>query len=217
MKKKDNRQIWRTLQKAEVKNRWLYSNNSAKTNWPYNLMKTTWQQQGIAVDNEDQEGDTGGPCDGSLLRWAPCYRLWVKLSHEEQHVTTMSDEMRSQATLFALFRLSCFHNVPAAWREEPTLFLCVSAFIFHSKMMEIMIGSSLLWLLSARVQKGDDSCMAMFDFTPMPIADGAAKNPCKIWIWRKGKKCSVIYALTLLRFQRLLAKEEKGIRNFFLD
>lgn len=62
----------------------------------------------------------------------------------------MSDDICSQATLFAYdFPSHVFTNNVSVKnrREEQILFLCVSAFIFHPKMMEIKIGS-LLWLHS---------------------------------------------------------------------
>lgn len=104
MEKKDNRQIRRT-----VKNRWRYSNNSAKTNWPYNLMKTTWQQQRRAVDDEDQEGDMGGSLWWVVAPLSSLLQLVGEVvSQRTACATKMSDEICSQATLFGDFASHVF-------------------------------------------------------------------------------------------------------------
>lgn len=95
---------------------------------------------------------SGRHCDQSLLSWAPCYSFSVSCLAKN---SMCDDDVRwylfAGHTLCIWFPFSCFHKHSVSdmknRREEQILFLCVSAFIFHPKMMEINIGS-LLWLHS---------------------------------------------------------------------
>lgn len=102
---------------------------------------------------------------------------WSCLAKHSRRSNGISWYLCTSHALCIWFHFLCFHNVSVTWKKGEKRY-CVRLLLFFSlKWWKSMLAPCFGYIPQrCEVQQGDDSSMAMFDFTPLLITEGRIKS-----------------------------------------